>query len=324
MNTLHKVETITAQNSQINQSAAFTTKYPVRISKETDPFLYDTFDFRKAYLGGAKTDKATIIKKKTNDLPLDIFTFFCENSIHSNVEDMELKKELYYKTWFDLFDNLFRSSVVEYVSGSFLNNAINNFEKVFQCVADNSVHDIFGRCAGFLLFGKCCLSYSITDNCSWFKLNNRKDSIHSIYRYFVSFDNRHSLRDTLATEVEDKNAYIAMLIGIAILLIKKYADTETTLISAGVRRSIPNSEEAVVVNKTPFKINFIDCSWLKTIVRTEGFAVRGHFRLQHYGAKRSLIKLIYIKPFMKHGYVRRAGKLIEQEKEIRQTFNDAA
>lgn len=52
----------------------------------------------------------------------------------------------------------------------------------------------------------------------------------------------------------------------------------------------------------------LNSSYLKTSIRTEGFAVSGHFRLQPCGPGRSKVKLIFISPYEKNGYIRTAEK----------------
>lgn len=57
-------------------------------------------------------------------------------------------------------------------------------------------------------------------------------------------------------------------------------------------------------NATAFPVIIVDSTWNQYIVRTEGFGVSGHFRLQRYGKGNMDLKLIWIKPFEKNGYVR--------------------
>ena len=92
-------------------------------------------------------------------------------------------------------------------------------------------------------------------------------------------------------------------------LFKKYAPVEeiTSSQERQKRDDIPNV-------KTNQKIDYLDCSWYTTIVRNEGFSVRGHFRLQPCGAGKKEKKLIYIHEFQKHGYIRRARVLLEETK----------
>lgn len=61
-------------------------------------------------------------------------------------------------------------------------------------------------------------------------------------------------------------------------------------------------------NETKSPIEILDSSWFTTIIRTEGFGVTGHFRLQPYGPGRTMKKWVYINDYEKHGYVRRAKK----------------
>jgi hypothetical protein len=50
----------------------------------------------------------------------------------------------------------------------------------------------------------------------------------------------------------------------------------------------------------------LDSTWFTTIVRSEGFKVGGHFRMQPFGKNLSDRKLIWISPFDKNGYTRKA------------------
>lgn len=59
------------------------------------------------------------------------------------------------------------------------------------------------------------------------------------------------------------------------------------------------------LNNSKLNITFCDTLW-KQRINTDGFKVRGHFRLQPYGEKRENRKLIWIEEFEKHGYNRRA------------------
>lgn len=51
------------------------------------------------------------------------------------------------------------------------------------------------------------------------------------------------------------------------------------------------------------RITTLDATWYTEYIRTEGFGVRGHWRLQHY---KDEDKIIFIAPFQKHGYHRKA------------------
>ncbi len=93
-------------------------------------------------------------------------------------------------------------------------------------------------------------------------------------------------------------------------LFKKYAPIEE-IVSVRERREHNDIPDI----KTSQRIDYYDCSWYTTIVRNEGFSVRGHFRLQPCGKGKQDKKLIYIHEFQKHGYVRRARLILNEMKD---------
>jgi hypothetical protein len=92
-------------------------------------------------------------------------------------------------------------------------------------------------------------------------------------------------------------------------LFLEYCDTEIKYISAGRKDKINKNKYK---NDSRTDVQVIDSNWFTTLVRTEGFKVRGHFRLQPYGPKKQYRKLIYIKPFKKKGYKRKFKKSIRE------------
>lgn len=100
--------------------------------------------------------------------------------------------------------------------------------------------------------------------------------------------------------------YDSLLNTIAFL---QYADTEKVILENGQKKKVLGE---TVVNSTGVRIKYIDSRWVREIVRLEGFQVRGHFRMQRYGKNNAERKLIYINPFEKKGYHRRALKDIQK------------
>lgn len=96
-------------------------------------------------------------------------------------------------------------------------------------------------------------------------------------------------------------------------LFKKYAKIETKIINKKSRIKHPDGEKDI--NETDFDLNYVDCTWFTNIFRSEGFKVRGHFRLQpkKNEAGEWTKELIYINEFQKHGYTRKAKMLLNQE-----------
>lgn len=61
-----------------------------------------------------------------------------------------------------------------------------------------------------------------------------------------------------------------------------------------------------VINELKMPMTVVNSRWNITTIRNQGFAVSGHFRLQPCGAGHIDRKLIFIEPFEKKGYVRKA------------------
>lgn len=71
------------------------------------------------------------------------------------------------------------------------------------------------------------------------------------------------------------------------------------------RNNGKSKKDGKVTNTSVFTVFVVDSSWNQLIIRTDGFAVMGHFRLQPCGAGFIDRKLIWINAFEKHGYSRR-------------------
>lgn len=95
-----------------------------------------------------------------------------------------------------------------------------------------------------------------------------------------------------------------------IILFKKYAKCEILYVN---RKSKIKDNKDRHLNGLDIDISILDCTWFTTIVRSEGFKVRGHFRLQPKKIDGEWTKeLIYINEFEKHGYTKTA-KIINNE-----------
>jgi hypothetical protein len=89
----------------------------------------------------------------------------------------------------------------------------------------------------------------------------------------------------------------------------KYAEIETKILGA---KSKDNTIGCQYNNNTKSKILHLDSKWFTTLVKSDAFKVRGHFRLQPYGEGLKQRKLIWINDFEKSGYTAPARKLKEQ------------
>jgi hypothetical protein len=81
-------------------------------------------------------------------------------------------------------------------------------------------------------------------------------------------------------------------------------DIEVTLIHPRQKQKAERKEDNMY-NATNNTVFVVDSTWNKILVRTDGFAVRGHFRLQPCGDGMRDRKLIWINAFEKNGYIRK-------------------
>jgi len=90
---------------------------------------------------------------------------------------------------------------------------------------------------------------------------------------------------------------------IKIIIFVELGDIEVIEIAGG-RSNGATKKEGKIVNDTKNTVYIVDSSWNKLIVRTEGFAIRGHFRLQACGPGLKDRKLIWINAHVHNGYTR--------------------
>lgn len=98
---------------------------------------------------------------------------------------------------------------------------------------------------------------------------------------------------------------IGMTAASLVLPFLTFAECETKIINSATQHKVKINKEKYV-SDIPEDLEIVDSNWFTTIIRTGGFGVHGHFRLQPIGTKRGSRKLIWIKDFEKHGYTRRA------------------
>lgn len=93
---------------------------------------------------------------------------------------------------------------------------------------------------------------------------------------------------------------------IPLLVIYFFSKIETHVIQDGKNRKVVIDKDKYL-NETQVPVKIIDSKWFTNIVRSEGFAVRGHFRLQPKKVNGEWTKeLIWINDFEKHGYTSKA------------------
>jgi hypothetical protein len=97
-------------------------------------------------------------------------------------------------------------------------------------------------------------------------------------------------------------------------LFKHYSNIEIKEVCSNKKEKVKGDDKPLF-NELPISILHLNSTWFTEIIRNEGFDVRGHMRWQPYKREDGEWdkKLIWIDQFRKHGYHRRAQKVIEAE-----------
>jgi hypothetical protein len=95
-----------------------------------------------------------------------------------------------------------------------------------------------------------------------------------------------------------------------LLIFLRFGDVTINLVKSNSVTKLPSGDS---MNNTSSKdITIVKANWNTISIRTEGFSVKAHFRLQPCGEGRTDRKLVFIDQFNKHGYIRK-GQGIKQE-----------
>jgi hypothetical protein len=219
----------------------------------------------------------------------------------------------------DLKGNIYK------VSESFMNSADKAHEKLSALYVDmvkTNEHD-FKESAVFIFKNYIVFYFN-----SFLKENNDIDVLYmatdfsgAVLEFYVQGKTKdHGIAGWVcqrtANEVGLKNmselpVYLVQMSARAAVLCMfiKYADVETKTVHGKSKRRFGDPYR----NDTDFPITHLDSKWFTNIVRSEGFSVRGHFRLQPKKVNGEWTKeLIWINDFEKHGYTSKA-RILNQE-----------
>jgi hypothetical protein len=81
-----------------------------------------------------------------------------------------------------------------------------------------------------------------------------------------------------------------------------FTDNEEITLPANTKRG--NILKGILNNDSSFAATFVNARWHKTVIRTEGFPVRGHWAIRKIGPGRTQTRLVFIQPYNKDGYTR--------------------
>ena len=96
-----------------------------------------------------------------------------------------------------------------------------------------------------------------------------------------------------------------------LLIFIELGDVQIKILESG-RNNGKSRKDGKITNDSKNSVFVVDSNWNTIVMRTEGFGVRGHFRLQPCGSGMADRKLIWISAFEKHGYTRRpTGEILK-------------
>ncbi len=137
-----------------------------------------------------------------------------------------------------------------------------------------------------------------------------KDGVNYYHsRVFV----KHGDKETgIAFSVDvDKLGQAQGYLLLSVLLFKQFVELEDFVITPRKRRLKVSGEK--YLNDSAYRVHVLDSRWFRNIIRTEGFSVSGHFRLQPYGKGKNQHRLTWIAPYTKKGYKLLASKKNNRE-----------
>ena len=131
--------------------------------------------------------------------------------------------------------------------------------------------------------------------------NSQMSINHAVMRIDVVNNYWHGWED----KKEQKHYEEIFRLAIAKLLIYIFlSDIIVEMIPAGESNG-KSRKNGKILNDLKTPISVVGSKWNSYVIRIGDFRVAGHFRLQPHGPGMTLRRLVYIKPFMKHGYKRR-------------------
>lgn len=150
---------------------------------------------------------------------------------------------------------------------------------------------------------------------------------HSVFHFSAGYEYVENLPKLLMTDsiLYDDNLLAGTIqnrideIGIRLrfiavyLAVKKYVKVETVIIPQGTYTAVEGTpleyvEKKKVVNQTGQEVIVMDSKWFKKIINDNDIPVRGFFRMQNKKntAGEWYKELIFVDPFIRHGYHRNA------------------
>jgi len=94
---------------------------------------------------------------------------------------------------------------------------------------------------------------------------------------------------------------------IKMLIFTELSELETVVLEPNQKTG--TRKKGNFLNGSKSRVIIVDSAWSKTLIKSDGFLVSGHCRLQRYGVGNKLAKYIWIDTFEKEGYIRTSKML---------------
>lgn len=240
----------------------------------------------------------------------------------------DFNPDLYKKTVENFNSNLpfFKKGTI-LISDAFNNSCLEHFEKLMDLyvhIIKEKIDDI--KIQGtYIIDGKFYMVNIDSSNMTY-NTNNLSASIFGLNKhgallnFYITGNGNFTSDEGLnwfskdygfSSEVRDQMTKTVLAQIISLYMFERYAEVETKLYAA---KSKSSNIKCLYNNQTDISIKRLDSKWFTNIVRSEGFKVNGHFRLQPFGEGKKVRKLIWINEFQKKGY-HSTAKILKQNHE---------
>lgn len=132
----------------------------------------------------------------------------------------------------------------------------------------------------------------------------KKPTMAIIWVDRVTNEKHEAFENELKTSMDELKLY-------KLLTFFYFAENSEVIVNPGKKHGTKKQPDSLY-NETNYDVVIINNNWNVTSIRAEGFDVSGHFRLQACGPGLKERRLIFIKPFKKDGYVRKATNQIQK------------
>jgi hypothetical protein len=226
-------------------------------------------------------------------------------NLQINEPDREFLSHRFKELTASFNDNIeFFKKEINYVSRAFYESAEKTSEKLLGLHNESEVKISF---SGSFMINESVLMIheqkdpSLSDFATLTIFSFTKEGILMSFRYNTK-DRGYLDWVSLGIKPEYREDYNQNIWSSLIVLefFKKFAQVETIMMPPGKKTRIQGTK---YLNETKLNITHLDSKWFTTLVRSESFKVRGHFRLQPKKKDGEWRKeLIWINDFVKDGY----------------------